>query len=85
MQLRRRGVVSRDETLVGTEGTVVRDLGPVGVVQVAAEEWTAEAVRGTPRRGDRIRVVGMDGLRLKVEPAEEPATSGPPAAEGRKT
>ncbi|MGZ8635891.1 MAG: NfeD family protein [Actinomycetota bacterium] len=85
LQLRRRGVVSRDETLVGAEGTVVRDLGPVGVVQVAAEEWTAESVRGEPRRGDRIRVVAMDGLRLKVEPVEEPASSGTAPAEGRRT
>lgn len=85
IKLRRRGTVSRDVSLVGAEGTVVRDLGPVGVVQVAAEEWTAEAVRGTPRRGERIRVVAMDGLRLKVEPAEEPASSGPAPAEGRRT
>jgi membrane-bound serine protease (ClpP class) len=85
IKLRRRGTVSRDVSLVGAEGTVVRDLGPVGVVQVAAEEGTAAAGRGTPRRGERIRVVAMDGLRLKVEPAEEPASSGPTPAEGRRT
>ena len=78
LRIRRRGLQTRDAELVGREGTVVRDLVPVGVVQVAAEEWTAEAVRGTPHKGDRVRVVRMDGLRLKVEPAEAPVT----AAEG---
>jgi membrane-bound serine protease (ClpP class) len=84
MRLRHREVITRDQTLVGTEGTVVRDLGPVGVVQVAAEEWTAETVRGTPRRGDRVRVVAMEGLKLKVEPAEEPAPEAAAPAEGRQ-
>ena len=79
LRLRHRKVITRDEQLVGREGTVVRDLAPTGVVQVASEEWTAHAVQGTPRRGDRIRVVEMEGLKLKVEPAEEPATA---AADG---
>ena len=72
IRLRHRQVITRDETLLGREGVVVRDMDPRGVVQVAAEEWTADAVRGTPRRGDRIRVVALDGLRLQVEPVEEP-------------
>ncbi|MGH2637520.1 MAG: NfeD family protein, partial [Actinomycetota bacterium] len=85
MRLRYKEVVTRDQTIVGAEGTVVRDLGPVGVVQVAAEEWTAETVRGAPRRGDRVRVVSMDGLKLKVEPAEDPAPEYRAApAEGRQ-
>jgi len=85
LQLRRRRVVSRDEHLIGKEGTVVRDLGPIGVVQVASEEWTAEAVSGTPKQGDHVRVVAMEGLRLKVEPAEEPASHAAEPAEGRQT
>jgi membrane-bound serine protease (ClpP class) len=79
MRLRNRQVITRDETLLGREGIVVRDLGPRGVVQVASEEWTADAVSGTPRRGERIRVVAMDGVRLKVEPVEDPAITPPPA------
>jgi membrane-bound serine protease (ClpP class) len=85
MKLRHRAVVTRTQTLVGTEGTVIRDLGPIGVVQVAAEEWTAETVRGAPMRGDRVRVVDMEGLRLKVEPIEEPAPQAVAPAEGRQT
>jgi membrane-bound serine protease (ClpP class) len=79
--LRRVKVTNRDELMVGREGTVVRDLDPAGVVQVAAEEWSATAVRGAPRKGERVRVVQMEGLRLKVEPVEEPATA---STEGRE-
>ncbi len=85
IRLRHRGSVSRSERLVGAGGVVIRDLGPVGVVKVASEEWTAEAVRGALKRGDLVRVVGMEGLKLKVEPAEEPAPQGAAAAEGRTT
>lgn len=75
MRLRHREVTTRDEQLVGAEGTVVRTLDPLGVVQVAAEEWTARALHGAPRRGDRVRVVKMEGLTLEVEPVEAPATA----------
>ena len=75
MQLRHREVTTRDEQLVGAEGTVVQTLDPTGVVKVAAEEWSARTVRGTPRRGDRVRVVKMEGLTLEVEPVETPATA----------
>lgn len=85
IKLRRKEVVTREQTLVGIEGKVIRDLEPVGVVQVAAEQWTAEAVRGAPKRGDRVRVVAMEGLKLKVEPAEEPAPQGAAPAEGRQS
>jgi membrane-bound serine protease (ClpP class) len=75
MRLRHREVTTRDEQLVGAEGTVVRTLDPSGVVQVAAEEWSARAVHGTPRRGDRVRVVKVEGLTLEVEPVETPAAA----------
>jgi membrane-bound ClpP family serine protease len=42
---------------------------------VASEHWTAEAVSGTPRKGEHIRVVQMEGLKLKVEPTEAPAAA----------
>lgn len=85
MKLRGRKVVTRDENLIGVEGTVVRALDPEGVVQVASEEWSAELVRGTAARGEKVRVVAMEGLRLKVEPAEEPSPQAATPAEGRQT
>jgi membrane-bound serine protease (ClpP class) len=82
MRLRHRKAITRDEQLVGLEGTVLRDLDPTGVVQIASEHWTAESVRGTPRKGERIRVVQMEGLKLKVEPTEAPATTAAEGAQG---
>ena len=81
MRLRHRGSTTRDQELVGLEGVVLSDLNPTGVVQVASEHWTAESVRGTPRKGDHVRVVEMEGLKLKVEPTEAPATA---ASEGQR-
>ena len=79
--LRKLKVSNRDEQMVGREGVVLQDLDPTGVVQVASEHWTASSVRGAPRKGERVRVVQMEGLRLKVEPVEEPATA---STEGRE-
>jgi membrane-bound serine protease (ClpP class) len=78
MRLRHKGATTRDQQLIGVDGLVLRDLRPRGVVQIASEHWTAEAVRGTPRKGERVRVVGLEGLKLKVEPLEAPTTASGP-------
>lgn len=50
----------------GTARTVVEGSG--GQVQLESELWTADAVEGseTIRKGDKVEVVGIKGLRLKV-------------------
>jgi membrane-bound serine protease (ClpP class) len=73
VRLRRRRVETRTDQIVGKEGVVVRDLDPSGIVLVASEEWTAESASGPVRRGERIRVLALEGIRLKVEPATEEA------------
>jgi membrane protein implicated in regulation of membrane protease activity len=83
IRMRRSNVEMRDDTLVGRR-VVVYDLVPTGVIQIASEEWTAEAVRGTPARGDRVRVVEVDGLTLKVEPVGAAAPAVPGSGEGRQ-
>lgn len=75
MRLRHKGATTRDQELIGVEGVVLRDLRPRGVVQIASEHWTAEAVKGTPRKGEHVRVVEIEGLKLKVEPVEAPAVA----------
>lgn len=84
IRMRRSAVEMRDERLVGREGVVVRDLAPTGVVQLASEEWTAEAVRGAPAAGERVRVVRVDGLKLFVEPLEAPSEARGTVEEGRQ-
>ncbi len=56
------------ESLIGKTGTATSALNPTGQVQLESELWTAEAVEGSRkiRKGDRIEVVEVKGLRLKV-------------------
>jgi membrane-bound serine protease (ClpP class) len=54
------------EGLVGQEGEAITDLAPHGWVRVQGERWRARAEEPVTR-GDGIRVVSGDGLRLKVK------------------
>lgn len=55
--------------VLGSLGSVRSPLEPVGSVYVAGEEWTARTAQGTRLgRGVPVRVVGLDGLTLVVEP-----------------
>lgn len=56
------------ESLVGKTGTATMTFKPAGQVQVGSELWSAEADRGSGkiRKGDRVEVVEVIGLRLKV-------------------
>ena len=55
--------------ILGTEGVVTTALDPKGVVQVEAERWTAVSLAGPVPEGTRVRVAGIEGLTLQVEPA----------------
>jgi membrane-bound serine protease (ClpP class) len=59
------------EAVIGKTGTAKSDIGLTGQVQVGSELWTAEPVQGSDaiRKGDRIEVVRIEGLRLKVRKA----------------
>jgi membrane-bound serine protease (ClpP class) len=56
------------ESLVGKSGTATTTFKQTGQVQVGSELWTAEAAEGSGkiRKGDRVEVVEVVGLRLKV-------------------
>lgn len=56
-------------SMVGEMGEAVADVHPDGVVKVRDALWPARTNRATPiASGDRVRVVGIDGTRLEVEP-----------------
>jgi membrane-bound serine protease (ClpP class) len=60
---------------LGTVGTTKTMLAPSGVVRMVGEEWTARSGDGSEiAAGERVRVVGQDGLTLIVDP--EPASAG---------
>ncbi len=77
--------VTGPERMIGAEGIVTKRLGPDGVVQVASESWTARSAAGQLPKGTRVRVVGVERLRLDVEPIHEPAPAAPGREEGRET
>jgi membrane-bound serine protease (ClpP class) len=63
----------------GTTGEVRRPLDPIGSVYAEGEEWTAKSARGDRLgRGERIRVIGQEGLTLLVEAASSAEPSAGP-------
>lgn len=78
--------------MIGQTGVALGSgLTPHGVVRVSAEEWRATSSEGTVPGGNKIVVVGIDGLVLTVEPAVESLTPEdhapvvPAADEGKAT
>lgn len=66
---RRRPVTGR-EALLGSVGQARTRLDPEGMVFVAGELWTARAKDQPIAEGERVLVVGMEGLRLVVTRVE---------------
>ena len=59
------------ENLVGAEGIAVNDVNPEGIVMVDGAKWRARTNRATPlAANDPVRVAGIDGVTLQVEPLE---------------
>ncbi|MGE5463915.1 MAG: NfeD family protein [Syntrophothermus sp.] len=61
------------ESMIGRTGTARTLLGETGgQVQVGSETWTAEPIPGSEKigKGDRVEVVEVKGLRLKVRKIE---------------
>jgi membrane-bound serine protease (ClpP class) len=56
--------------LLGEVGTASTDIDPQGKVFVHGEFWNASSQRAV-RKGDKIRVIRVDGLHLLVEPHEQ--------------
>ena len=68
MHARRRPVVSGREQMPGATGEVL-EITEVGVfARTRGEVWQVRA-NAPLGRGQRVRVVGIDGLVLAVEPA----------------
>ena len=66
------------ERLVGAEGIAKTDCSPIGTVQTKGELWSAVAEGDQVAAGDRIKVVGWDGLRLRVTKVLPEQDGSPP-------
>lgn len=67
MKARRRPVVSGMEELLGSEALVIEDFEQQGRVNIHSENWGA--LCDTPlHKGQYVKVIGIEGLTLQVEP-----------------
>ena len=66
VQARRRPVITGTQRLVGGFGTAKTDLAPRGVVLLAGEDWDARADPPPVSRGEKVEVLAVDGLTLRV-------------------
>jgi membrane-bound serine protease (ClpP class) len=65
--LRRYRVTTGAEGLVGQRAEVLEDCRPDGRVKAMGEIWAASSE--TPvAKGERVRIVALEGLKLRVEP-----------------
>jgi len=80
---RRRPYAAGEESMIGSLGSVREPLDPSGMVFVSGALWQATSTGGPLEAGAQVRVVGVDGLRLRVEPVQQPQagrSEGPQAA-----
>jgi len=68
---RRQPYAAGEESMVGHIGTVRESLHPDGMVFVDGALWQATATSGPLPAGTQVRVLGLDGLRLRVEPVQQ--------------
>ena len=83
LQMRRHGGVANKpvDALVGAAATAQTVIAPTGIAYADGESWSARSRDVEIRAGTSLRVVGVDGLQLIVEPAGQ-AGDGGPASEG---
>ena len=67
IKARNRPVVSGQEEMLHSTGKAIESFSGTGRIRVHGEIWQAQSAVPL-RRGDRVRVVGVDGLVLKVQP-----------------
>jgi membrane-bound serine protease (ClpP class) len=67
LKARRRPVVSGREDMIGASGEVLEGFEGEGWAQVRGENWRVMSAAPL-HRGQKVRVVSIDGLTLRVEP-----------------
>lgn len=65
----RMEVRTGQEAMLGKEGLVVKDIDPEDKIQYASEIWDAMAEGKRLLKGERVKIIGFQGLRLLVEEA----------------
>lgn len=69
LKAQKRKVSSGTESLIDEIGEAKTDLEPKGIVHVSGEDWYAEAQGGNIKSAEKVKVISVDGLILKVKKA----------------
>lgn len=67
-------VLTGAEGLVGDTGKAITDLEPSGTVFIQGERWQADSKTGFVSKGSPVKVVAVEGLRLRVAAATDSDT-----------
>jgi membrane-bound serine protease (ClpP class) len=67
MKARQRTVVSGKEEMIGAIGEALENFKSEGRVRVHSEDWRAHSMAAL-KRGQKVKVVKIEGLILTVEP-----------------
>jgi membrane-bound serine protease (ClpP class) len=67
MRARRNKVTTGAEGMMGASAVALGDLNPEGMVQIHGEYWKAQASKPVAA-SEPVRITGIDGLTLQVEP-----------------
>jgi len=67
LRARKRPVVSGVTALVGADGEMLEDAVDMGWANIQGETWQVETAARVVR-GQKVRVVAVDGLRPRVAP-----------------
>lgn len=65
-KLRNLVVTTGTQALIGKIAVARTPLSPEGLVFIQGERWKAELEEGSAREGERVRIIGAQGLRLRV-------------------
>ncbi|HET7609017.1 MAG TPA: nodulation protein NfeD [Gammaproteobacteria bacterium] len=70
MRARRLRVATGREAMIGARAVALEDFAKRGNVRAFSENWLAESPHPV-RKGDELRVTGVEGLVLRVEPTTQ--------------
>lgn len=81
VRIRRRRALTGPEEMIGLKGRALEDIEHTGRVRVHSESWMARS-RTPIKKGQSVRVTGIEGLTLQVEPIQSDGSVGE-AEEGK--
>jgi membrane-bound serine protease (ClpP class) len=75
LRSRRAVVTTGIQGLVGSTGVATSELAPDGTVELNHEAWRAQAEEAPIHRGDAVKVIGVEGVTLRVTKLPQEATT----------